>query len=174
VQTDVVGPPTAEASVRPASAGDAPAIGAIQARAWRTAYARLLPSEILTALDPDVLAAAWRAAVTAPPSPAHRLLVACAGPTVVGFAAVDADGEIVALLVDPPHQRRGHGSRLLNAVADVVRRAHGERLAAWAPVADEPRAAFLASAGFATDGTRRRLALPGGGAIDEMRLVAVL
>lgn len=171
---DVLGPAPADASVRAATAGDVPAIGSVQARAWRAAYARLLPPDVLAALDPAALAEGWRAAVTAPPSPRHRVLVACSGPTVVGFAACAGDGEVVALLVDPAHQRRGHGSRLLNAVADVLRDDGAARLTAWAPTDDAPRVAFLTSAGFAADGTRRLLELPGGGTLAEARYAAGL
>jgi GNAT superfamily N-acetyltransferase len=171
---DVLGPSTADASVRAATPSDVPAIGAVQARAWRAGYARLLPAEVLDALDPDALAEAWRPAVAAPPTPGHRVLVACAGPTVVGFAASRPDGELVALLVDPTHQRRGHGSRLLNAVADLLREDHVPGVLAWAPTQDTPRVAFLTSAGFAADGARRTLELPGGGTLEETRLVAGL
>jgi GNAT superfamily N-acetyltransferase len=171
---DVLGPSTADASVREARPADVPAIGSVQARAWRAAYARLLPADVLAALDPEVLAEGWRTAVTAPPSPRHRVMVACAGPTVVGFAACGPDGELVALLVDPTHQRRGHGSRLLNAVADLLREDGTDRLAAWTPVDDAPRAAFLTSAGLGPDGARRTLELPGGGTVDEVRLSAAL
>jgi GNAT superfamily N-acetyltransferase len=171
---DVLGAAAADASVRPAVPADVPAIGAVQARAWRSAYARLLPPDVLEALAPEALAEAWRSAVASPPSPGHRVLVGCAGPTVVAFAASDPDGEVVALLVDPLHQRRGHGSRLLNAVADLHREAGGTRLTAWSPVDDAARLAFLTSAGFGPDGARRRLELPGGGALDETRLSAAL
>ena len=164
----------ADASVRAATAGDGPAGGALPARAWRAAYARLLPADVLQALHPGALSEAWRPAVTAPPSPTHRVLVACAGPTVVGFAAAQPDGEVVALLVDPVQQRRGHGSRLLNAVVDLLREDGVDRVAAWAPVDDSPRIAFLTSAGLEPDGTRRTLALPGGGGLIELRLTAGL
>lgn len=171
---DVLGGSSADASVRPATAADVPTIGAVQARAWRAAYARMLPAEVLEALDPEALAAAWRPAVTGPPSPRHRVLVACAGTTVVGFAAVQPDGELVALLVDPAQQRRGHGSRLLNAIVDLLREDAVERVAAWAPAEDLPRVRFLTSAGLQPDGASRTLALPGGGRLTELRLTAVL
>ena len=171
---DVLGPATADASVRPATAGDLAAIGAVHSRAWRSAYRPLLPAEVLDALDAGQLADAWRAAVTAPPSPRHRVLVACAGPTVVGFAASDPDGEVLALLVDPAHQRRGHGSRLLNAVAGLLREDGAPRLGTWTPQEDRPRIDFLVSAGLGPDGRRRTLRLPGGGTLTETHLVAEL
>lgn len=170
----MLGAPGADASVRPAVAADVPAIGAVQARAWRTAYARVLPAAVLDAFDPHALADAWRPAVTAPPSPRHRVLVACAGPTVVGFSAVQPDGELVALLVDPAQQRRGHGSRLLAAVVDLLREHGVPTVAAWSPLDDSPRLAFLSSAGLEPDGARRTLELPGGGRLTEVRLAAAL
>src|SRR5215213_249319 len=112
----------ADASVRPARAGDVDAVAAVQARSWRAGYAELLGAGTLQAITPERLAAPWREAVTRPPSPRHLVLVALSRDLVVGFAAVgpsedpDAapvDGELVALWVDPAHQRQGHGSRLL-------------------------------------------------------------
>ena len=40
------------------------------------------------------------------------------------------DGEIDQFVIDPPAQRRGHGSRLLNACADTLR-SDGFREASW-------------------------------------------
>lgn len=172
---DVLGPTAADASVRPAAAADVSAIGAVHARAWRSAYATLLDPAVVAALDGSELADAWLPAVTAPPSPAHRVLVACSGPTVVGFAATEPGGEIVTLLVDPPHQRRGHGSRLLSAAVDLLRSDGISRVRTWCPVADVPRREFLLSAGFGDDGARRRLSVPGGrGDVDEVRMAAEL
>ncbi|WP_336922699.1 GNAT family N-acetyltransferase [Aquipuribacter sp. SD81] len=67
--------------------------------------------------------------------------------------------EVVALEVDPLHTRRGHGSRLLAAVADTARAAGATHLLAWVHVDDAGRAEFLRGAGFAEDGARRRRAL---------------
>lgn len=177
---DVLSPRAADASVRPATAADLAAIGAVHARAWRAAYADLLPAEVLTELGPESFAAAWHGAVTTPPSRRHRVLVACSGPTVVGFCASDPEGEIVALLVDPAHQRHGHGSRLLAAIVDLLRDDDVDAVHTWSPADDGPRRAFLASAGFGPDGAARDLALPGGGStqeggtLREVRLVAGL
>ncbi len=173
--TDVLGAATADASVRTATAADVGAIGAVHARSWRATYADSLPDDVLAALDPEVLADSWRGAVTSPPSPQHRVLVACAGPTVVGFAAVEPTGEVVALLVDPTHQRRGHGSRLLSAAVDHLRSTGTDVVSSWAAVTDPARREFLASAGLGPDGTWRELDVPGALApLREVRLVAAL
>jgi ribosomal protein S18 acetylase RimI-like enzyme len=171
---DLLGPAGADASVRPATTADLPAVGAVHSRSWRTAYADHLPREVLDALEPDGLAQAWRTAVTAPPSPRHHVLVACAGSTVVGFAAGDGEGELVALHVDPAHQRRGHGSRLLSAAADLARADRVPVLSAWCPLVDTARRGFLESAGFGPDGAWRELEVPGAGGLRELRMVAAL
>jgi GNAT superfamily N-acetyltransferase len=170
-------------SVRPAVAADAVAIGAVQVRAWRRAYRGVLPEQALEQLSPDDLADAWRSAITTAPTPRHRVLVACAADLVVGFAAIapgrdrdatEQDGELVELLVDPAHQGAGHGSRLLTAAADVLRETGAVTIAVWTPVADEPRRAFLASAGLRPDGARRTLAAADGTHAEQLRLVASL
>lgn len=152
----------ADASVRPALPEDATALGRIQVHAWRQAYQDQLPAPVLASLDPVAFAHSWRAAIESPPSAKHRVLTACDGPRVVGFAAIapTADGataEIIALEVDPEHARHGHGSRLLAACADVLRASGAGGVRTWAVEGDEARVAFLTDAGFAPAGQRRTL-----------------
>lgn len=171
-----VGAPAADAAVRPATPADAAAVGAVHARAWESSYADLFPPEVLRrSLDPGTLATAWRAAVASPPSARHRVLVATATDMVTGFAALAPaadpdtrpdDAEVVALEVDPAHRRAGHGSRLLNAVADTARELGFRRLLAWVPEPDTARCDFLAGAGVLPDGARRVRATDAGGGGD--------
>lgn len=171
---------TAVTGVREAHAGDVPAVAAVHARAWRAAYPDLLDAGTIDALTPEALEGAWRAAVTSPPSDRHAVLVALADDLVVGFAAVapsgdadagEGDGELVALAVDPVHQRAGHGSRLLAAATDRLRAAGFTAVAAWTPAPDTPRRAFLAAAGLAEDGATRAYA---GRDLAEVRYTATL
>jgi GNAT superfamily N-acetyltransferase len=159
----------AEVSVRPARADDAAAIAHVQLVTWRTAYRELLPAAVLDDWDEPAAAAAWRAAVTAPPTPAHGVLVAVDGTEVAGFAAfapaeAAAGGptepptrEVTALLVEPRWGRRGHGSRLLAAVVDLAVAAGVARLHLWLPEDDRVTARFLTGAGWAPDGWLRTL-----------------
>ena len=78
--------PTADVSVRVAWADDAPAIGALQVRAWRTGYAGLLPAEALP--DETLATEAWRSSMTRPADARNRVLVALERNRVVGFAVV--------------------------------------------------------------------------------------
>ncbi|GAB3323148.1 GNAT family N-acetyltransferase [Geodermatophilus aquaeductus] len=162
---------TADVSVRPAVAGDAPEIARVQGETWRIAYRDVLPASALEAWDAGEAEAAWTAAVTRPPTPAHGVLVALEGPRVVGFAAygppelaadeqADPAGpttELAVLLVEPRWGRRGHGSRLLAAVADLAAGNGTARLSAWVAEGDRVTAAFLESAGWARDGWARTL-----------------
>jgi GNAT superfamily N-acetyltransferase len=138
---------------------------------WRTAYRSLLPTAVLDEWDEPAAVAAWRSAVVAPPTPAHGLLVALDGGVVTGFAAfgpaelaageeplpAGSTNELTALLVEPRWGRRGHGSRLLAAAADLAVAAGVARLQMWLPEADAVTPRFLAGAGWAADGWVRTL-----------------
>jgi len=157
---------TSDVSVRPAVAGDEDAIVAIQLEAWQGAHADVLAGA-LDVLDRDAMRAQWSAAVTAPPS-GHRVLVACAGATVVGFASVAPvrstdptgapGGLVLALEVQPEHQRAGHGSRLLAACVDLLREDGADQVQTWVLDGDSARAQFLSGAGLGPDDTVRELA----------------
>jgi predicted N-acetyltransferase YhbS len=177
---DILTPSAPDVSVRPARPGDAPALGAVQSRAWRQAFPAVLPVDDM---DETRLAESWRQALTAAPSARHVVLVATSGGTVVGFVAVtpaadpdlDADiGEIAVLAVDPAHQNAGHGSRLLSAAVSTLRETGSTGVVAWLPLPDAVVRNFLASAGMVADGARRTLAAADGSTITQLRLVAAL
>jgi GNAT superfamily N-acetyltransferase len=147
------------------------------------AYGNLLPERALAALTPAELTPVWEQAVRQPPSPAHAVLVAVGDDLVVGFAAAGpsedrdagpAQGQLAVLVVDPAHQRSGHGSRLLSAVVDHLRTAGITSMTAWLPEGDLARSAFLTSAGMVPDGARRTFDGPPGTAVAEIRYTADL
>jgi GNAT superfamily N-acetyltransferase len=162
---------TADVSVRPARPADAPEIARIQAVTWRTAYRGVLPREVLDDWDEAAATVAWHTAVTAPPTPGHGVLVAVEGQVTVGFAAFgppeltateqpDPAGpttEVSTLLVEPRWGRRGHGSRLLSAVADLAESAGAARLQVWLLESDRVSTGFYESAGWGPDGWARTL-----------------
>lgn len=160
---------TADVSVRPSLPEDAPTLGEIQVAAWRAA--RVLPHEGLDEADPGAFSTAWAEAISSPPSAKHRLLTACDGPVVVGFAALapadDSTGEIVVLEVHPDYQRKGHGSRLLAASTDILRSTGASHVRAWVVAQDSTRAAFLTAAGLAPLGVRRVLDVHGTEVVEE-------
>jgi GNAT superfamily N-acetyltransferase len=158
-------------SVRPARTDDAEAIARVQLVTWRTAYRALLPPAVLDDWNEQAAVDAWRTAVVSPPTPGHGVLVALDGSAVAGFAAFGpaelAAGEVplpggptselTALLVEPRWGRRGHGSRLLAAVADLTAASGVVRLQMWLPAEDPATARFLDGAGWAPDGWVRTL-----------------
>ncbi len=161
--------------MRAARPTDAGRLGEMQSQAWRAAYAELLPADTLAELEPAALAERWREAVTDPPSPRHRLLVAAEGGKAVGFAVLTPaededldpaeDAELALLVVDPAHLGRGHGSRLLAAAVDHLRE-DGFRVAyTWLTPSDEALRAFLESGGWGPDGAHRSLDLRGDGEV---------
>ena len=161
----------ADAGVRDATLSDTAAVAEIQIRAWRAAYGGFMPAATLAEMTAS--AAPWRErwaeAVTAPPSPRHRLLVAVADGIVTGFAAFapasdpdllpEEDAELITLAVDPSRVREGHGSRLLAAVADLLREHSFRTAVTWVFTEDTGLLAFLEPVGWAPDGARRTLAL---------------
>ena len=130
-----------------------------------TILARPLPS-----VDLDTMTQSWTSAILAPPLAQFRVLVATGPGRVVGFAAVgpaddpDADPASDALVgefvVDPQAQRAGHGSRLLNAVADTLRADGFTRATWWVRSTDDPLRSFLTSAGWGPDGSHRTIGTP--------------
>ncbi|GMA31769.1 GNAT family N-acetyltransferase [Litorihabitans aurantiacus] len=171
--------PTADVSVRPALPQDAEVIADLQLTAWR----ERLGDAVVDGLEIADVARTWRDAVTSPPDRRGRVLVATAGPRVVGLAAcapssasrageggttgsADDDGgwtaEVVALEVAPGDRRQGHASRLLAAAVDLARDAGAHHVAAWTLREDDARTAFLSSAGLAEAGVRRVLEVPSG------------
>ncbi len=166
----------ADVSVRPATNGDDAPITRVQLRAWRLSHTETLGAPALEQLDVAAVRERWTSAIEAPPSPGHRVLVACDGPFVVGFAATmptDGGVELVSLEVDPDHQRGGHGSRLLAAAVDLARADGAQHLSTWVLSGDPAREQFLAGAGLGPDGAERDLAVSADGVmVTEHRWVA--
>jgi GNAT superfamily N-acetyltransferase len=166
-----VSTPSADVSVRVAWSDDAEAIAAIQARAWATSYAGLVPAA--GDLREADFAQLWRDALTHPADARHRALVALERNRVVGFAittpATDpdcdpaTDGELMEFTVDEAERGKGHGSRLLQAAVDTMVADRFTRAVAWLVADDDAYRAFLTSAGWGADTAHRTLDLDGSG-----------
>lgn len=166
--------------VRPATAAQVADLGALQMRAWSAANCPGLSKELLENSPEIDFSTAWHSAITAPPSPRHRVLVAVEDDRVMGFAAVapaaepdlapDSEGELVILVVDPGAGRQGHGSRLLNAAMDHLREDGFAVAVTWALATDEAMRGFLVAAGWGPDGAWRDLLTPDGGTLRQVRL----
>ncbi|MEP6598860.1 MAG: GNAT family N-acetyltransferase [Actinomycetota bacterium] len=176
----------ADVSVRPARPGDVAEIARIQIDTWRTAYTCVLPTPVLDGLSGQAAEQAWQAAVAAPPTASHHVLVALEQHCLVGFtalgpaddlepAAPDRDRTVLigSLLVEPRWGRRGHGSRLLAAAVDHALEDGMTRAITWVPSSDLALLSFYRGAGWDTDGYARTLDT-GAGELREIRLHAAL
>jgi hypothetical protein len=165
--------------VRAARASDAAALARVQAASWSATLAELVPDEVLAELTSaaalDQFAERWLEAIVSPPTSKHRVHVAVAEPgsaEVAGFAAAGpatdedlwagTDAELYELHVLPElasvdEEPTGHDGRLLHAVADAFAEDGFHTAYTWALSGDEPRIAFLSSAGWAPDGSTSNL-----------------
>jgi GNAT superfamily N-acetyltransferase len=100
--------------IRRATPADAAAIAAVQARAWRHAYADIVAPEDMPV--PEERAARFAAHIDG----GSDVFVWDQEGRVAGFAAVDSD-ELRAIYVDPPAQGAGVGTALLSAAVDALR-----------------------------------------------------
>ena len=176
--------PSADVSVRIAWVDDAEAIAAIQARAWATSYAGLVPAA--GDLREADFAQLWRDALTRPADARHRALVALERNRIVGFTittpATDpdcdqvTDGELMELTVDADERGKGHGSRLLQAAVDTMVSDRFARAVTWLVADDDAQRTFLTDAGWAPDTAHRTLDLDGTGAtqVRQVRLHTAL
>lgn len=176
--TRYAGGMSADDFVRPAIVSDVEPIGQIHAATMRASLEAALdsplPAEVAGQITPANLTPGWTQALTAPPSPNYRVLTAVSQTRIVGFAALaPADqelgsaghepapvvAEILALEVPQGSGRRGHGSRLLAACADLAKEQNASEIQVWIAVGDEAHARFYSSAGFAPRGLQRTLAV---------------
>jgi len=125
--------------IRRAVPSDCRAIAEVHVAAWRETYAGLVPDDVLRNLSIERREDFWRGAVTQAQS-TTRVFVAEIGVLgIVGFAAcgprrsalLTQDGEIFAIYLRRPAQRRGLGRRLMRAMAaDMLARGLNSA-AAW-------------------------------------------
>lgn len=153
--------------VREGRAGDGAAVGAVQTRSWRAAYAGLMPPAAYEAMAPELAERSFEGAVA---EGAGGLWVAVREDEVAGFvrsgptraegAAADV-GEVLALYLDPLYQRKGLGRRLLRRAFDDLA-AGGFRVATcFVLEGNEPAARFYSRAGMSTDGRTHPLSFAG-------------
>jgi GNAT superfamily N-acetyltransferase len=162
----------AVARVRAATSEDVPILAELHAATWRAAYSELLPPGTLDELDAPHLREVWADALEG----GATVLIATEGDDPVGFVVAGpapeedvaaADGAlppdaartvlVSTLLVEPRWGRRGHGGRLLAAVAAALRDAGATRGIAWVPAEDPASLSFYQRAGWNPDGTIRTL-----------------
>lgn len=156
-------------SVRLALPTEAETIAALQRRAWVAQLPEQASNAMLAAVDLSEMTHSWQEAIVRPPLAQYRVLVAVDAERITGFAAIgpssdpDADpakdGLVAEFVIDPVAQGRGHGSRLLNAVADTLRADGFHRATWWVRSTDDVLLGFLRTAGWDADGAHTEVAM---------------
>lgn len=145
--------------VRDAHPDDVPALAALWTRCWHESYREMVPDEyvdqvteerlgsrLAERLQPESGFAVWTASADG-----VAAAVCMVAPSRDEGAAAD-EGELVALYVDPRHQRQGLGSML---VPVALHRLRGDGFAsaiAWTFAVNAPALALYEPFGFAPDG----------------------
>lgn len=141
---------------------EAATIAAIQHMTWQA-------QGLLASAPPDEqVELAWRTAIMRPPLAIYRVLVVLdeSRTAIRGFAAIGPsddpdcavnDALVGEFMIDPQHLRQGHGSRLLNALADTLRADGFVRATWWINTTDDALRSFLAASGWAPDQAHREV-----------------
>lgn len=152
-------------TVRLALPQEAVDIARIQRRAWSDDGVLAAGAAEVSA---DEATRAWHEAIVKPPLAQLRVLVAIAEAGVAGFIVTgpsgdpdlsSSDGYVAEFIVDPKHRKQGHGSRLINAAVDTLRKDGFTVATMWVPSAADDVRAFLISCGWAPDGAHQKVGL---------------
>ena len=178
---------SADVSARVAWADDAPAIAAVQVRAWRSSYADLLPAEVLDDPRPRRHRRRHGARPSADRADArNRVLVALERNLVTGFVvtgpAGDPDCDPVATASSPtsPSTRTSAGPGTAPGCSrpgpTPWSPTGSPGRSPGCPAADDGLRAFLTEAGWGPDGAHRTLDLLGDGTttVKQVRLHTAL
>ena len=163
--------------IREATPDDALSVATVHVRAWREAYAGLLPAWYLEGLRVERRATGWERLLE---NGCDTVLLHHTGPQLAGFACIgacrDGDasedrGEVSAFYYLREHRGRGLAPRLLEA-ARARPREDGYRVVTLRVLRGNGRAiAFYRKAGFGFDGAEKT-DVRRGFALHEVRLRA--
>ncbi|HTM07141.1 MAG TPA: GNAT family N-acetyltransferase [Verrucomicrobiae bacterium] len=160
-------------TIRPARGEDAGPIARLHVESWRTTYAGIIPDDYIARFTADERERVWRRILA---EEARRECVCVAeddAGTLVGFVSGGAErsgakafrGELYALYLLQPFQRRGIGRRLTAALARRLLAAGYDSMLVWV-LAENPAREFYAVLGGALVGEKP--AGIGGAALTEV------
>ncbi|MEN0000349.1 MAG: GNAT family N-acetyltransferase [Pseudomonadota bacterium] len=146
-------------SIRHATDSDAEAIAKVHVTAWREAYAKILPAQMLTGIDVAQRTSRWRKILqTKAECKDDMVAVSIRGKDILGFVSVGPQrneklrlqgfsAEIEALYVLHAEQRIGIGRALLRKGADHLLQVGHQAVALWVLEGNRPARAFYESIG---------------------------
>jgi len=153
---------SATCRVRRAVPGDARGIASAHVETWRSAYAGILPDQVVVQMSVDDKAAAWRQLIQRQDAVDAVIVAEIDDGTIVGFASCgpagpeampDYDGEIHTLYVLPDWQEQGIGRALLCGCLRVLDAAEIAAAYLWV-LADNPSRFFYQAMGGKRIGER--------------------
>jgi len=151
---------TSLAYVRRAEATDSPAIASLLFECWQERFGDVWPPSVWESATVHHLRTAWNEALSTNRGNAQALVAIDDG-RVVGFAdwqeAAPQIAELRVWEVAPTYRRRGHGARLIAAVADTAHDLGVEILEWWSTPQDTHRMPYLREMGWELDGATRSL-----------------
>ncbi len=188
--------PTPVQSVRPAGPEDAETIADLQVKSVVDTVVAVVGEEYRATIDSQMdrpqVAQTWLDTIRQGANAPHAVMVAREGDEVVGFTAFsatsltsaskpdsfpfsvpDGSAQILAFEVDDEYRQKGHGSRMLSAIADTAVNQRVPGLLVWIVGEDEDRVRFFQKAGFAPAGLRRQVDT-GAGVVTEHLWFAAL
>lgn len=161
-------------TVRRQKLADVRAVSRVRARAWRAAYAGLVPGSFLDAMEPTPGSVARDEERFRARGDDVHSFIAHQDAAVVGFAVAGPDrdvgppaGEIWAIYVDPLHWGRGIGGILLGTAVDALRETNRDPIALWVLEDNAAARGFYEHEGFVWTGERRQIDL--GASLPEIK-----
>lgn len=150
-------------NIRKAVAEDTAAIAHLHVESWRTTYRDLIPTHLLDQLDVAQREQMWHGAITHPNSTTVLHVAEVAG-AIVGFVACGReqgehkayDGELYALYLLEPFQRKGLGRMLFQTAVNQLRTAGYGSMLLWV-LEGNPAIRFYEAMGGVLLGTRTEL-----------------
>jgi ribosomal protein S18 acetylase RimI-like enzyme len=143
-----------EIFIRPAGPADAEDIARVQRISWAATYAKQLSPESLARVETAWDARHWRRSLERVDDRVISLVLEGADEGIIGFGVAGPrrggkdpilrayDGEFYLLYLLPQFQRRGHGVRLMVAMARVLRARGTETALVWALASNRPAIGF--------------------------------
>ncbi|MBD9700018.1 GNAT family N-acetyltransferase [Flavimobilis sp. GY10621] len=146
-------------TIRTATVEDAPAVARIHITSWRSAYAGIVPDDVLATLDVDVREQRWHGYLT---DARIRTWVAEVADRAIGFATLgpardedadDGDLELYAIYLSPESWGTGAARELMRTLLTEV--PETARLTLWVFADNERARHFYRRHGLAPDGVER-------------------
>lgn len=152
---------SSQPTIRPAVPGDGLAIGTIRVELWRTAYAGLMPAELLDGLSVEENASGWEETLSTL-RPGRAVLIAEVDDRPVGFSALgpaqeggDDRAQVFLIYLLPEVWRQGIGRRLLDASTDRLRELGYRTAMLWVLDTNLPARRFYEAMGWTSENRER-------------------